>query len=187
MRTTIFDAFVSTESNGALSLRERWSAEVFAFRAVSGLFTVGVGTLVAYVFLSGGGPRPMGGIGQQIFGWAVIALFFTALGVVPIYCGLATWFMRRRHFINVGDRELRSSVTFAALPVWHRLHPLSAFERVLIWHVDSGVFGRRRYWIVSCDGPSRHVDLAEFEEYAAAEKLADEVARRVGLPVVSSC
>jgi len=161
---------------------------VFVSRAISGVFALGVGTLAAYVFLSGGGPRPTGGVGQQILGWTVIAVFFAGLGVVPICFGLATWFMRRSYCINLGTRELQSSVTFAALPLWRRRYPLSAFGRVLIWHADRAVFvGRRRYWIVSCDGPSRRVDLAECEEYTAAEMLANAIGTQVGLHVESSC
>ena len=186
MRTTIFDAIVSVEPDGTLALRENRSAGDLAARVIFGIFPFGIGALVTYVFVSGNGPRPMGGLGQHVLGCVAIALFVAALGVVPIYAGLATWFIGREHLMSLPGRQLESSVRFAGMRLWRRLHPLAGFEHVLIWRGAGRMFGRG-YWTVSCEGPSGRVDLAEFRESAAAEKLAEEIGKRVGLMSGAPC
>lgn len=171
---------MSTKPDGTLALRERQSLGSSIFRAAGGVFFLGVGTLTTYVFLFGDRPVPTGGVGQQILGWGVAALFLTWLGVVPIYFGFELCLIRRTYFIHLLKLELESRVTVAGLSLSRKRYPLSAFERVLVWHRPgkrSGVF------IVSCAGPSQQVDLAAFHQRIAAEKLAADLGSQLGLRV----
>jgi len=183
MSTAILNAVISTEQNDTIVLRERGSVAAGVLRAVVGVIPLGGGALVAYVLLSANGPRPFGGIRHQILGWITIAVFLTALGIVPICWGLEIGFLRRAYFIHLAQRELQSSVTIAGLPLWPRRYPLSAFARILVSRQACGVFSKSYCFVVSCDGPSRRVDLAGFPERTTAEKLAEEIANSLGLKV----
>lgn len=90
----MFKAFISSEQTGHLVLRERPSAESAVLRPLFGLFPLGVGCLITYVLLSGGGPMPVGSLGARIMGQVVVAVFFSVLGLLPLAWGLSELFVR---------------------------------------------------------------------------------------------
>ena len=114
----MFDAFICDEQSGQLVLRERPSTESAVLRPLFGLFPLGVGCLSIYVFLSGGGPTPVGSLGARIFGWAVVAVFFTAVGLLPLGWGLSELFVRRSFALRSIERVLEARITFASALFW---------------------------------------------------------------------
>ncbi|MEO8427279.1 MAG: hypothetical protein ABI651_09235 [Verrucomicrobiota bacterium] len=182
----IFDAVISSEQSGPLVLRERPSTESAVFRPLFGLFLLGVGCPIICVFLSGGGPTPVGSLGARIFGWAIVAVFFVALGLLPLGWGLSSLFVRRSYTLRANDDVLESQITFAGAPVWTRRRGFAVFERVAVRYQRFGVFGMRSYFIVACDG-QRRVDLSAFTDRAPAESFAADIGTQMRLSVVVRC
>lgn len=179
----MFKAFISSEQTSHLVLRERPSAECAVLRPLFGLFPLGVGCLITYVLLSGGGPTPVGSLGVRIMGQVVVAVFFSVLGLLPLAWGLSELFVGGSFALRPIERVLEEHVTFAGALFWTIRHSFTGFERVTVRHEKFGVFGPRSHFVVACDG-CRRVDLSAFPDRTAAEAFASDIGRQMSLPVV---
>jgi len=178
----MFDALISRGQSGEVVLRERPSAARMLLR-LFGLFPLGVGCLIIGVFLSGGGPTPVGGPLARVFGWAVVAVFFTGLGLLPLGWGLNELFVRRSFTLRRDESVLEAHITFGGAPLRTRRSGFASFERVSVRHERFGVFGRHSYFIVACEG-QRRIDLSAFSDRTAAGAFAADIGAQMNLPVV---
>ncbi|HEV7926029.1 MAG TPA: hypothetical protein VGR14_11765 [Verrucomicrobiae bacterium] len=179
----LYDATITTDPSGHLLLREPPSFENKVLQPLMALVPLGVGSLVMYVFLSGHGPRPTGGLGQSFFGWVALAIFFGALGVLPFGCGV-NLLARRSYTIRAEDSELATHVTIIGIPLPTRRQGFSAFERVTVRRKKHGVFAKAWHFAVACEG-KRRLDLSAFSDQAAAAEFAAAIGAQMKLPVVS--
>jgi hypothetical protein len=169
--------------DGRLIVNESDTIYTAVFRVVAGCFLMGVGGLVLYVFLSGGGPMPAGSLLKQILGWIIVSFLFMVMGLVPAWGGFRLAFTRNKLVVN--NQQLQLHVTFGGWPIWIRTYASTSLDNVLISWRKLGVFGAGWRIVVSCSaGPRREVDLAAFANPQRAATFAEDIAAKLGRPVI---
>jgi hypothetical protein len=183
--------FTVTEGNsrnGQLVLTERLTTFDAVASFISGLFLIGIGGFVTFVFLSRDGPRPVDApVAAHIAGWCAAGLFLIALGLWPLCWGFQEAFTRKRFVIDWNKGSLQSHVVVAGVSIRKRRYPFTSLETVALRNWRGGVFVKRTHWVVSFAGQKRRIDLVACEDRQKAQELAVQIASQAKIPLLDEC
>ncbi|MGC4032600.1 MAG: hypothetical protein QM754_12875 [Tepidisphaeraceae bacterium] len=181
----IYEPVMTPREGGVTLLHRHFTWEDVIMRPLIGLFLLGIGSLILYVFYTGGAPHPTGQGLHLILGWLFITVIFLLFGVMPIVLGIQVLARSDEIIVDSAAARVEHRIKLAQQTVFRRRLSFGQFNSLTVEHSRGGFpVSRARYSLVAKG--VRRLAVGHFDDARSAADFRDRLSSLMRLPQQNS-